>query len=263
MDKILLNDNESDEEDINSLSNTQKRNIKKKIEKIDLPNTLFPIKGGDKTFKEKWEKGRNLLNIPKSYRMCLTGPPDSGKTHNILHILLRADPSFEKIYLLHFDDTSKDYHGINFEERFSDIPSPLSFEKDTRKALIIEDFCFISLNKQQKKDINRLFSYASSHNNLTIFVCVQNFTDLGSDVRRCCNVFCIFKQPDINALQILARRVGMKNDDFMYIFNKYLLQPHNCLYIDLTLNSPARFRINGFDVLKKVDGEWLIEEENE
>jgi len=221
---------------------------------FEFPNTLFPLEGGDKSFQENWYKGRNLLNFPASYRILLTGGVNSGKTHSVKHIILRAKPHFEKIYLLHFDESSKDYEGIEIEEEFKDVPDPLFFsnDKQTKKLLIVEDVCFTQLNKEQRKKYNRLLGYTSSHCNLSICINNQNMIDVPASIRRMCNIFVLFRTEDMNLLGIIAKRVGISTKDLFYIFENFITEPHDSLWIDLTRGTPCKLRINGFHRLVKV-----------
>ena len=242
----------------------RKKSGMKKIKNLKLPNKLIPPPSkGDKSFAESWvdeKKKGDILNFPCPLRCVLSGPPSSGKTYNIYNILLRQDPPFEKVYLLHFDETSKDYTGIHFENTFTEIPNPLHWkdDKQSKKCLIIEDLCFTNLNKIEKKRLNRLFGYTASHCNLSLLITSQNFLDIGPDLRRQSNLIITFKQPDLNALVIMSKRCGMQKDDFMKIFDKYLRRTHTALYIDLQNDTKARYRIDGFRPIRKNEnGEWV------
>jgi hypothetical protein len=163
------------------------------------------------------------------------------------------------VYLLHFDETSKDYTGIHFENTFTEIPDPLHWvdDKQSKKCLIIEDLCFTNLNKIEKKRLNRLFGYTASHCNLSLLITSQNFCDVGADLRRQANLFITFKQSDLNALIIMSKRCGMNKDDFMKIFDKYLKLTHTALYIDLQNDTPCKYRIDGFRPIRNENGEWV------
>ena len=51
------------------------------------------------------------------------------------------------------------------------------------------------------------------------------------------------------SLYNMAKRTGLNNKQFEYIFDNYIHTHHDSLWIDLTTNSPAYIRINGYDVL--------------
>ena len=68
---------------------------------MSLPNKIIPLPNPDKEFHEAWDKGRNLLNIPHPFRAVFLGPPGSGKSTAVKNILMRADPCFENIIIIH------------------------------------------------------------------------------------------------------------------------------------------------------------------
>ena len=67
-----------------------------------LPKKILVIPNKDKLgWHERWDSKRDMLNFPHPYRFCISSVPNSGKTNLIKNILLRANPSFKKIYLYH------------------------------------------------------------------------------------------------------------------------------------------------------------------
>jgi len=53
--------------------------IRRKKVKARLPNKILALPNPDKTFHEKWYKGRNMLNIPHPFRCVALGPPNVGE----------------------------------------------------------------------------------------------------------------------------------------------------------------------------------------
>jgi ribosome biogenesis GTPase A len=65
-----------------------------------LPNKIIPISCSEKKgWREKWYEGRNMLNLPHSFRLLCIGPPDSGKSTLIKNIIIRAKPDSENIII--------------------------------------------------------------------------------------------------------------------------------------------------------------------
>lgn len=128
-----------------------------------------------------------------------------------------------------------------------EIPEPTSFDRKKKRLLILEDLNLADLSKSDKNKLNRLFGYTSSHCNLSIAITCQNAYDLSPSIRRMCSLFVIFKQPDLNSLIILASRTGLKSKHMLYIMSRLLNQCHDSLWIDTSRNSPAPYRINGYD----------------
>ena len=119
--------------------------------------------------------------------------------------------------------------------------------------MILEDIDLSSLKKTDLGNLNRLYGYASSHKNLSIALTCQNAFDCPPCARRVSNIFVLFKSADLNALAMLASRTGLKSRDLLDIFKKYILDNHNNLIVYLTVNSPARLRVDGYKVLELSD----------
>ena len=217
---------------------------------LKLPNKIIPIECSDKeNFTEAWSPGRNLLNIPHPFRSCFTGPPSSGKSTAIKNIIIRAKPEFEEILVVHLDFEGTTEWDDCDAEMLDQIPEPTDFDRETKRLLIIEDLNLSDLPKDDKNKLNRLFGYTSSHCNLSIAITCQNAFDMNASLRRMCSLFVIFKQPDVNALITLASRTGLKSQHMLYIMSRLLKNQHDSLWIDMKSNSPAPYRINGFNTI--------------
>ena len=216
---------------------------------MKLPDKILPIPCSDKKkWREKWHNGRNMLNIPHSFRLLAIGPPDSGKTTLIKNIILRADPPFKKILVYHFSDTTSEWSDID-GKKIKDL-DPLAYEGNNDKTIIIIDDCnFKNANKDLKYKINRLFGYTSSHCNVSICITAQNPYDISPEIRRMANLICLWKNHDMNSLKTLASRTGLKAKQIEFIMIYLLKNPHDFLMIDLQANSPAIYRINGYTKL--------------
>ena len=213
--------------------------------KVRLPNEIIPMPSSDKKgWRERWYEGRNMLNLPHSFRLLCIGPPDSGKSTLIKNIIIRAKPAFERIQLFHFGSQGE-YDDIDVEH--IDEIDPLAYEDNTEKTLlIIEDCCFRNCDKEMKHNLNRMFGYTSSHCNLSIAITSQNPYDISVDIRRTANTISIWRCADMNALNTLASRCGIKKQNMEWVMINVLKNPHDFLLIDLQANSPAKYRINGF-----------------
>lgn len=240
------------------MSNIEKYNIKKKNKNrkntLNLPDKIFAIPNKDKKFMEKWHKGRNLLNFPHSWRCVITARPNTGKTTIAKHILLRADPMFEKIYVVHIDPDSKDYEDVDGIEFLTEIPSvrdPI-FSGKYKTLIILDDLEYKFISKNQLRNLDRLYGYVSSHKNVSCIVISQDAYNIPPCVRRMSNIWILGKiDNDITSFRSIAQRCGMNVKDFEYVFDKYITGDHDTLWIDRTKDSPAEYRINGWTVLDK------------
>jgi hypothetical protein len=235
------------------MSTDLKQQKKCKIKLTRLPKEMIPIPCADKAgWTEKWYKNRDPLNIPAPWRGVFTGLPSCGKSTAIKNIILRSDPPFEEIKVVHFaPDTTREWDDIEAEV-VSEIPTCDEFDGgETKKLLVLEDLELSCIDKENKKRLNRLFGYGSSHQNISIAITAQNAYDIPTSARRTANIFCIWLTPDITALTSMASRTALKKDDFLEILNKHLKKLHDSLMIDLTKDTPFPLRVNGYTMLKR------------
>jgi len=214
-------------------------------------------KNKDKTFQEDWSKKDDLLNLPHSFRAVFCGPPSSGKSFITKQIILKAKPMFKKVIVVHYGgDDTQDYEEIDGVDvvPLSGLPDPTEINPAKEKMLLVlEDVPLSSLNKEQKQKIDRLYGYASSHRSVSVITCAQDAFDVGLGCKRCSNIFVLWKQPDLNALQTMASRTGYTAKEFRNLF-KLCKNKHDSIMIDLTENSPAPLRFNCYQpILMKDD----------
>ena len=225
--------------------------MKKRANK-KLPDTILPIECSDKTFMESWKPNANLINFPHSFRWALVGNPNSGKSTIIKNHIIRADPPYEKVVCCHYDaEGSTEYDDCGQIEYISELPDPKKINPNKCKMLlIIEDMNLSTLNRIEKEKINRLFGYSSSHRGVSLCITSQNPLDIPVSARRMCNIFTIYKIPDLTGLMLMASRTGYKKDDFVQFF-KMCTDCHDNVTIDLTQNTPAPLRFNMFQRIAK------------
>jgi hypothetical protein len=230
----------------------RKKRKKRKKKKLKLPDKILPLENMDKQFQEVWYKGRNLLNFPHSWRCVITARPSTGKSTIAKNILLRADPEFEKIYIVHVDPYTRDYEEVDGVVILEDIP-PVSdpiFSEGFKTLLILDDLEYKFMAKKQLRNLDRLFSYVSSHKSVSCCIISQDAYNIPPCIRRVSNIWILGKiNNDISSFLTIAQRCGMKRKDFIYVFDKYIKGDHDTLWIDRTKNTPAEYRINGYTVL--------------
>src|SRR5690554_2095038 len=216
-------------------------------QKAKLPNKLIPFKNPEKEgWVEKWHEKRDLLNFPKSYRAVLCGPPSSGKSTVIKNLVVRADPSFEKIIVIHpnanstieydwiFDGLDEDQDQAQVR---GDIPSidewaelvGENVKNPPPTLVIIDDIEFKSLSKKQQQSLHHLLSHVSSHMNVTVIITAQQFFLLPLVVRRNSNLFVIFSQADRSSMDSLFRKVGITGKKVLTLFDDHLTRNHDSL----------------------------------
>lgn len=218
---------------------------------IRLPKKIIPIDNPDKEFHEKWYENRSMLNFPHPARVVLLGPPNKGKTTTVKNILLRAHPPFEEVFIIHCDDETKEYDDIDCEF-LDEIPAQDQWQGDVKTAVIFDDLEYKYMSSQQKRNLHRCFMYSSTHKNLTLYLCSQDPFDVSPLIRRCANVWVLWRSPDIDAMATCARRTGINSKSFKKIFDNLMTEDKDSLWIDLTEKTPFKLRKNGFTKINHI-----------
>ena len=218
-----------------------------------LPNRLIPIRNADKSFHEKWYKGRNKLNFPHPFRVCLMGPPNMGKSTTVKNIILRSKPEFEEIFVIHCDpEYTKEYDDLGENlVMLAEIPSPDEWEGQVKTLVIIDDLELKTLSKEQKRNLDRLYGFVSTHKNISVCLCSQDPFNIPPIVRRCSNLWVLWRGSDLDSTAMIARKSGLKPNDFKYMFDHLLTEQRDSLWIDMTSGSPYPLRKNGFEIITK------------
>lgn len=218
-----------------------------------LPRQLIAIGNKDKAFHETWEDedDRDPLNFPHPFRIIAAGPPNVGKSTCVKNIILRANPPFEKVVIIHADHKeTKEYedlgeHGV---EMTSVIPEPSGWDGTKKTLAVIDDIDVSRLGKQQKMALDRLFGYVSTHKNTSVISCGQEFFAQPTTLRRCANVLIIWKSPDENNMRCIAVRVGLP--DLGGLMKKICPEYTDSLWFDTTQGTPYPLRKNGYVMLQ-------------
>jgi hypothetical protein len=231
----------------------KQRDIKRKkklINSIVLPNEIVPIPNADKTFYEKWGKNsKSCCDFPHSFVMICSGIRNSGKSTVIKNIILHQSPEFERIVLVHCDPETKEYDDMS-AEIITQIPAPSEFDPSMKNLLIIDDMEYKQMDKDQKRNLDRLCGYASSHRSVSVIATAQDAYSLPVCVRRNCDIFVLWRGRDLNALSGLAKRTGMTKKSFLELF-KLCKKRHDSICIDLTKDSPMPLRFNLFNKIEE------------
>ena len=231
-----------------------------KIGKVD---SLMGFGNVDKVWHEEWTPGRNLLNFPHPFRVLLTGPPNVGKSTVIKNILVRQDPPFERVVIVHADpEHTKEYDDLKDDADdgtimlVPEIPAAETWEPEMQDGeevllktlLIIDDLDLRTLNKDQRKNLDRTMGYVSTHRSISVCCATQDSFNLPPASRRLMSVYVIWRSPDVEALQMFAKKVGVR--DLRLLFDRYCKTRRDSIWLDLTDGSPAPLRLNGFTVIK-------------
>lgn len=218
---------------------------------------LWVFENKDKTFHEKWDddykdhRRKEILAIPHPWRACLFGPPNCGKTNTVFNLLHDSMPRFEEMIVIHCSPQhTKEYddcHCIMLDQ----IPDHNDWIGEVKTLVVLDDINFKGLSKKAKHDLNRLYGNASTHKNISVILCAQDAFNVPAIVRRCCNVWVIWRVMDLDSMATIARRTGFKKADFRYLYDKYINTNHDSIWIDCTTNTPFPLRKNGLIPLHK------------
>ena len=229
---------------------------KKKRNKGKLPNKIIPLENADKLWHEKWTPRRNMLNLVHPWRGVFIARPNLGKSTTVKNILIRAKPAFEKVIVIHADfENTKEYECIGTEEDgvhlIGHIPSPDEYDENIKTLVIIDDIELKSLSKEQFKCLSRLVGYVSTHKNCSVAICQQDCFSIPPIVRRCANLWVLWRSTDMDSFASIARKAGLQRSELLTIFDNLMTNDRDSLWIDLTSKTPYPLRKNGFEIIEK------------
>lgn len=223
---------------------------KKNKVKARLPNKILLIKCSDKEHHESYPKDptkRNLMNYPHPWVMVCTGRRNSGKSMYIKNTIVRAKPAFERIQVMSCDPEAKEWEDVGGEV-LPEIPSPEDYMDNEEKTLIVfDDICFVDLDKESKRKLDRLVGFISSHCNISIAIANQDYFSVISIARKCASLHVIWRPTCDDELKIISRRTGVESKKIMSVFNTVMTEPTDSLTINLIKRCPYPLIKNGFE----------------
>jgi len=225
---------------------------RQQIDPRKLPNQLIIMENPDKSdWHESWEPQRSLLNFPHPFRISITGPPNSGKSLICKNILMRAYPQFERVIIVYpgGKEATKEYDDMQggSVEFFDEIPDLKEFPslKDGAKKtlLILDDLDTKRMSTKQRSAWDRITGHVSTHRHCSVIACTQQFFNLTPNIRRNMSCYIIFKPRNRRTLTEIGAQLG---EDLPAIFDACCTGRHDSVWVDLSPNSPAPLRVNGF-----------------
>lgn len=234
---------------------------------------FFAISNPEKEQHESWAEppDRNMMDFPRPFRWAVFGHPNCGKTTTILNYLMKAQP-YDRIFLLHprsynpeVDEADRalnknlilpecevpEYAGVEYFP-LAYVPNEkfwVGLENKNHSLFIIDDIDLISMSKGSKSSqrvLNKLFSYVSTHHNVSIIVSSQSpSSQLPSIVFQMCDIGTLYKMNDKYKLRVLAQKMGQNQ----YYLEKLLglcKDKHENITFDSTADTPYPIRKNFF-----------------
>lgn len=221
------------------------------MSEFKIPQKLVDIKNADKAgWQEFWTKNRakDISNFPHPSRVCLIGPPNSGKSFICKHLLMHQRPMFKELYVIHGDsDVTTEFDDLEPTMMLDSFPPVEFYDGKVKTLVIVDDVEYSNLSREQLARLHKLARYVSSHKNVTLYFTHQSFFDLPILVRKMCNVFCIWKPRSTTELKLISNRIGLKPEEVENIFENTCNQYRDFLTVDLHINTPATYRKNLFE----------------
>ncbi len=229
-----------------------------KSDKVKLPQKIIVLPNEDKKDAEHWgdryKSVNKLANFPASFRMTIIGKPNSGKSNLIKNILLHQKPEFEKIHIWSSSKLSREYEVIEDATHYDHCPTEdeLTDEidpetlKPVKSVLICDDIQFESLKKDDVEAFTHLMKHVSSQYNVSVICTAHDLIQMPKVCRRLSDIVILFRiQPE--TIKIIGQKIGMPNEVIYKMFQDNIVDFHDNLCIDMTFNSPAKFRKNLFE----------------
>src|SRR5690554_5402085 len=217
------------------MSRQYKPSLKRKVP-LPFQEKMMKIENPDKVaWKDSWSdtgdyEERSLLNFPKGSKICIVGPAGVGKSNLItVNLIPRAHPSFVKIIVVHPDAMSQDYESLfndndDDDESVvirSDIPSIKEWNEYVEECrdengvngpicCILDDIEYDTMKKDQRKSLDHLMRYISSHKNVSVYITCQYYHLLPLIIRRNSNVIFLWPCIDKSEQSMVAKKVGLK-----------------------------------------------------
>lgn len=230
---------------------TTKRKARKKPYR--LPQHIIVIKNEDKQHMEKWTKAKQLdkLNYPHPVKICLCGPCNVGKTNVTKNVCVRQEPKFDRRIVVHGIHETHEYDDCDVE-MMEEIPDQDELNTGEKTVIILDDINFKGLSKEQNERLNRLYGAWSTHLDgyISVIACTQDFYQLPPIVKRCTDVFVLWRPDDETELSTIGPKVGLRGDTLRNLFDKFCKTKYDNITIDKTIDSPWKIRINGYNVVK-------------
>ncbi len=124
-------------------------------------------------------------------------------------------------------------------------------DNEEKTLVVIDDFSFEDIDKVQRKSLDRLVGFVSTHCNVSVAICNQDFFSTPAIARKCANIWVIWKPSCEQELNTIARRCGIAAKDIAHIFNTICTEYHDSLTVDHTVPPQFKLRKNGFEIITK------------
>ena len=166
---------------------------------------------------------------------------------------------FDQLFVVHEDyredgSGTSEYDDCDPTAMLGDVPDLLYWNEITagddpdgppvKRLVILDDLELTSANRERLKNLALLFRYVSSHKGMSIILCHQSFFDVPAVVKKCSNVFVIWKPRATSEYALLDNRCGLQKGTLRMLFKDIAPGERDSVMIDHTSGSPAPIRLN-------------------
>ena len=207
----------------------------------------------DKDFKKHLIKPCSMIGM--------IGSTGSGKTTALIEFIARKRNWTRMIIfsgcttdepLLNYIKNNID--GVELIDNADDLPDLKDVvndgDKGEEKLIVFDDM--INLPKKELVKIQKWFNSARKAGWTCIAMC-QNYTDMPIQMRRNTMYWIIFRLNDVNTINQILKNHNSNGDNKDIVRKAYFEStsaPKNFFMLDLTPNSPYRYRHNFLDIIK-------------
>lgn len=215
-----------------------------------MANKIHIFKNNDKDPIKEQHDLKNLGNHVRGSRICLVGPPNSGKSNVLKNLIVNQEPAFDQIYIFHIDSSTKEYECLNANLVTSTEDLPILEELEPQKKILVifEDVDFSSMKKIDVILLDKYLRFGCSHKGLTCYISTQNFFTIPTSLRRKIDIFYVF-QVDNATRQLYLRYLPFSKAVVEELLNKYLGKQYDCICLDNS-GHPIKLRHNIFTEIK-------------
>ena len=190
-------------------------------------------------------------------RCILAAPVSFGKNSCMLNLVAREPGGFHRhIVVHHCPERTRDFDILSdspgFELRnFNEdpFPGPGDFtDPKCKSVVILDEIPFLTMNKQQKSDLDRLLNTCSSHGGagVSVYILCQNIFDCPISVRRACQYYGIWRSPIALTNGLISRMLGVNLTEIM---DRLFSSRYDMVLVDLT-GDASKLRLNCFNPIR-------------
>jgi hypothetical protein len=234
----------------------ERKKVKKKIPR--LKDKLIIIKNADKdegNWMESWNtpKNRSPGHIPHPFRLLALGRPGRGKTNVCKQIFLKHQSSakkFKQLIIVTCDAESREWLDCEPTEVITELPDPSEFDGTIKTMIVVDDFELTKISTEEMRKLATLIRFTSTHKNVSIILSFQSFFDTHPIVRKCANVFVLYRPVSRQELTTISNRVGVDADLMHKLFKKKVSGTHDFLMVDHTVGTKHFLRKNIYEKIE-------------